>query len=80
MPTTCVCFRPDCATNGCVKNPEHSQFNPMRASTMLWSPSKGTHAAPEHSGCQPLKQLTEADIRRIVREEIANAMSSGVKP
>jgi hypothetical protein len=76
MPTTCVCFRPDCAANGCVKDAKATQFNPMRGSVLLcyW---RDWHVAPKDTESKP---LTEADIRRIVREEIANAMSSGVKP
>jgi len=29
--------------------------------------------APEHEGCKPSHQITENDVRRIVREELARA-------
>lgn len=45
---------------------------------VTWNPAP--HAAPQipFDGCQPLRQLTEADVRRIVREELARAQQAPI--
>jgi hypothetical protein len=42
-----------------------------------YKPTPVTTAAPVVEGCKPLRQLTEDDVRRIVREELAKLSEGG---
>lgn len=73
MMIACGCASEDCAVNGCRRVRELMQrpaptYEPFR---VPMPPQPQQELA--HDGCRPLKPLTEADVRRIVREELASA-------
>jgi hypothetical protein len=54
----CACASEDCAVNGCrrLRDLQQTQF--------------AQYPPGPRAGCQPLQPLTEADVRRIVRDEL----------
>lgn len=68
MATVCCCSNPDCQVNGCAQ---------ARLQRLQYSfPPELTPAIPTPYTPPPAKPLTEEDVRRIVREEIARAQQA----
>lgn len=74
----CSCANPDCVANGCLNERmqrlagRRQHFNNPPPPDQQYRPMP-----PNPNGCRPAVPLTEADVRRIVREEIAAAGAQG---
>ncbi len=75
MNRVCSCSSEDCRRNGCILD---------RALPPAPQPFKyAAPISPDHGGCKPLPTLTEAEVRRIAREEtlkLLRAVWGGEKP
>jgi len=70
MSRVCSCSSPDCMKNGCMLDRVH--FSPP--SRYMHPIPPGIPIAPKPDECRIAPTVTEQDIRRIVREEIARAL------
>lgn len=66
--SACSCSSLDCRVNGCAQLRRLMGDRALPAPTYAPMPFQGP-------GCQPLKQLSEADVRRIVAEEVGRAIA-----
>lgn len=70
----CSCANPACQVLGCqIERGLRDRYSAAPAPVPVFAP----YTAPTE-GCRPASPITEADIRRIVAEEVAKALASYV--